>query len=332
MVFLPYEIPQNLKYQEKIVFDLTFNQLAWLSVFGCLAAIVFLKTNLPFYLKVVISLFLFLLGVGFAFFGFTNHLGALKTYKDSIRQAGYFDSRLKAFVDVEKIEDDAIFLRSGGMRAILQVIPINFGLLSSHEQEAIIKAYSNFLNSLDFPVQIVMRTVNLSLDNYMVNLEQKARKSENKQLIEQFDSFREFVKSFIENNAVKNRLFYLVIPYSPGNNANPLNDIMVCLQNLFSTEKQKTSFEINKENALNQLSIRVKLCSEKLKKSNLLSKRLDSHELVSLLASFFEGFVEAQNNYFFPITLLEKFSKQKTENKFVSAHGTVVSVKNAGVV
>ncbi len=321
-VKMAYEIPQNLKYSEKIAFGLTFPQLLWISVFGGIAGIVFLKTNFDFSIKAVLALALCGVGAGFAFFGFTEKISAFRVFQKSIRGAGYFDAKLKSFVDVSRIESETIFLKSGGLRAIIQVQPINFGMLSVQEQEAIIRAYKDFLNSLDFPVQIVMRTVNLSLDNYLLNLEEKAKQSKNERLVEQFVSFKEFVKQFIEDNAVKNRLFYLVIPYSPANNTNPLKDLLTIFSNLFSKEKQETSFELNKENELNHLNIRVKLCRDKLKKCNLLTKRLDSEELVSLLSSFFEGFVEAKNNYFFPMTLIEEFEKQKSvETGFVGLNG-----------
>lgn len=327
---MAYEIPQNLKYQEKIAFGLTFPQLLWLSVFGCIAGTVFLKTNLDFSIKITIALALCGIGAGFAFFDFTEKISAFRVFQKSIRGAGYFDPKIKSFVDVAKIEFETIFLKSGGLRAIVQVQPLNFGMLSSQEQEAIIKAYKDFLNSLDFSVQIVMRTVNLSLDNYLLNLEEKAKQSKNERLLEQFVSFKEFVKQFIHDNAVKNRLFYLVIPYSAANNTNPLKDLLIVLSNLFSKEKQETSFEFNRENALNHLNIRVKLCRDKLKKCNLLTKRLDTEELVSLLASFFEGFVEAKNNYFFPITLIEEFEKQQTKSSaYVGLNGEKRAVKCA---
>jgi len=67
---------------------------------------------------------------------------------------------------------------------------------------------------------------------------------------------------------------------------------------------------MNRGIALNQLDVRVQLCREKLKRCGLLTKKLDSNQLVSLLASFFESYIEADNDYLFPITMLGKFEKE----------------------
>lgn len=304
---MPYEIPQNLKYEEKIAFDLTFMQLFWIGLFGGSAAIILFKTALPLILKVPTALFLSLLAIGFAFFGFWQHLKNLNTYRNSIRKAGYFDKRLNDFIEAKKVEDDAIHLKNQELRAVIEVTPINFSILGREEQQAIISAFRDFLNSLDFPIQIVMRTANLSLDDYLFDLKQNVLKLNSKELEEQFSSFQEFINKFIQENAVKNRLFYVIVPYSPNSRTTVLKDLLTGIKNLFPGKKSKTSFQLNREIALNQLNVRAELCREKLKRCGLLTARLNSEQLVSLLASFFESFIEAEQNYFFPITMLEKF-------------------------
>ena len=310
---MPYEIPQNLKYQEKIIFGLTFPQLIWIGLFAGSGALIFLKAPLELYFRAAISGILVLLGFGFAFMNLAQHILTFRTYRNSLREAGYLDKRANSFVEVKKVENDSIYLKTGGMRAVLQIIPINFSILSEAEQRAIISAYRDFLNSLDFPVQIVMRTVNLSLDSYMNALRSDVEKTKNEGLIEQFNSFQEFVKGFIEKNAVKNRLFYIVVPYSASYSRNFLKDVAIGIGNLSREKKGKTSYELNKETALNQLDVRVKLCIEKLKKCSLITQRLNSEQLVSLLASFFGEFVEAQNDYFFPLTLLGEFKASEAQ-------------------
>jgi hypothetical protein len=310
---MSYQIPQNLKYKEKIAFNLTFEQMAWLGGFGSTAAITYLKLALPFPLKELTAIILASLGVGFGFFGFAGHLKTFNQYRQGIVKAGYFDKKMGRLVDVKKVEKDTIFLKEGSLRAIMQVTPINFSMLSKDEQRAIIKAFKDFLNSLDFTVQIVVRTVNLSLEGYLQNLQQKAADSKNEKVMQQFESFRDFVNQFIEENAVKDRLFYLVVLASPQNNFN-----------LFKAKE-------NKEQALKQLAIRVKLCQQKLKKCNLLTKRLNTEELVSLLASFFHGFIEAGNGYLFPLTMIKRFEKENEARKWVDANGSEISTRNAAI-
>lgn len=293
---MSYEIPQNLQYEEKIVFGLTLKQFGWLALFGILAAIVYLKTPLDFYVKAIIALILIGIGFGFGFLDFFGHLKIFKNYAGSTRQAGYLNPKLDAFIGVNKIQDNTVFLQDGSLRAIIQVTPLHFSLLSPEEQHAIIAAYREFLNSLDFSVQIVMRTVNLSLNEYLAVLQKKVELTKNKSLVAQFDSFKDFIQKFVVEKKIKNRLFYLVLPVKPN----------------FATGlkfNQKTDYF----GLLSQLDIRVKVCQDKLKRANLLTKRLNTNELVSLTASFFEGFIEAENQYFSAVVTLKEGEKKHEE-------------------
>ena len=275
---MSYEIPRNLKYEEKIIFNLSLWQAGSIGIFGALAAIIFLKTPFPIEIKILLSLIAGGIGAGFAFFNLKEYVQNFSGYFLKPRQFGYLHKEMKKFVEVDKIENNAIFLHNGKAKAIIQVQPINFHILSQRQQEAIISAYKDFLNSLDFPIQIVMRTVNLSLDEYLKNLEMKAKKSKNPRILQQFTEFYTFVTEYIDKHAVKNRLFYIVIP---------------------ATTKDPKQM-------LTELEIRVTLCQEKLKSCNLMTKRLSTNELVSMLSSYFEGFIENGNEYQTMMTLLEK--------------------------
>lgn len=303
---MAYEIPKELKYEEKILFGLSLSQLFWVGLFTGIAAIIFFKTAMLFELKVGLSLVLISLGVSFAFFNLFEKLKAIVSFKLSGTKVGYFDEKAKHFVGVSRVERDAIILDDGKACAVLQIMPISFSMLSAMEQKAVISAFRDFLNALSFPIQIVVRTVNLSLNEYLADLELEVEKRKSKKLREQFQAFKRFVQDFIEENAVRNRLFYIVVP---------------CDTKAFK----------DKEAALNQLDIRAELCMRKLKRCNLLSKRLNSEELISLLASFFNGFIESANNYLFPLTMLERFEEeQKVEANYRDALGRTISVTLGG--
>jgi hypothetical protein len=275
---MSYEIPKNLKYEEKIMFNLSLQQAIWLGLFVVPAVIIFLKSPLLLEINVSISMILAGLGLGFAFLNFKEYTITLYKYFGQPRELGYLSKKMANFIEVKEIKEDTIFLSNGSAKAILQINPINFHILSSIHQEAIISAYKDFLNSLDFPIQIVMRTVNLSLDDYLRNLENNVRKSRNEFLTKQFNDFQEFILDYIENNSVKNRLFYIIIP---------------------SNEKQIGQM-------LGQLEIRATLCQEKLKSCNLITKRLNTQELVTMLSSYFEGFIENGADYQSLISILEQ--------------------------
>ncbi|MDO8647546.1 MAG: PrgI family protein [Candidatus Diapherotrites archaeon] len=305
---MPYEIPQNLKYTEKIVFGLTFWQVTWIGLFGCLAGVVFFKTNLDFAVKIAISLVFMGLGVGFAFLNLFEYLKIIKDYYSTPRIQGYFDKSLNNFVEVKDIKNDVIFLNGGSARAVIQVIPIHFAMLSGEEQKAIISAYKDFLNSLDFPIQIVMRTVNLSLTEYLAVLQKKVESTKKQGLQVQFESFKRFIQDFIKKKKIKNRLFYVIIPASPSK------------IDFFNLKNKPQDLKLLES----QLDIRVKVCREKLKRCNLLTERLKTQELVSLVSNFFEGFFEAQNDYLSSLTVLKESenNEQNQKTEWFSASGS----------
>ena len=80
------------------------------------------------------------------------------------------------FLEINRIENDMVYLNNGSLKSLIHVQPINFHILSMRQKQAIIAAYKDFLNSLDFPIQIVMRTVSLNLRRLLKQLELKVRK------------------------------------------------------------------------------------------------------------------------------------------------------------
>ena len=280
---MSYEIPKNLKYEEKFFFNLSLSQAGWLGLFGTFGAIVFLKTPLPFEFKLVLGVMFLAIGGGFAFLNLREHLTTFANYFLRPKELGYLDREMESFIEVKRIADNTLFLTNNSAKAIIQIQPINFHILDGRNQQAIISAYKDFLNSLDFPIQIVMRTVNLSLEEYLKTLGQKVKKSKNEKVHKQYADFKDFILNYIENHAVKNRLFYIVIP----------------------------SDEKNPKYILNQLDIRVTLCQEKIKACNLTTKRLNTNELVSMLSSYFEGFIENGNEYLSVLSFLEKQKEVK---------------------
>jgi len=79
------------------------------------------------------------------------------------------------YLDIAEIHDDLVILRDGTVRAVLLVSSINFALKGEDEQNALIQAYISFLNSLDFPLQIVIQSRYLNIDRYLDKLNNSCR-------------------------------------------------------------------------------------------------------------------------------------------------------------
>lgn len=123
-------------------------------------------------------------------------------------------SSTQRYVDVDIIRDGVIVLKNGGLRAVVLVSSINFELKSSVEQEAIIAQYQNFLNSLDFPVQIVVQSRRFNIDPYLERLKGEEAQQTNELLRLQISEYREFIKNLNEVSNIVAKHFYIIVPFS----------------------------------------------------------------------------------------------------------------------
>ncbi len=119
------------------------------------------------------------------------------------------------YVDVEKIKDGVIVLKNGSLRSILLVSSINFDLKSTDEQDAIIGQYQNFLNSLDFPIQIIVSSRRLDIQPYINYLKDKETQISNELLKLQIEEYMNFIRNLTEVSNIMSKFFYIVVPFSP---------------------------------------------------------------------------------------------------------------------
>lgn len=117
------------------------------------------------------------------------------------------------FVEVEQIKDGVVTLKNGAMRAVLMVTGMNFDLKSEEEQEMVIGSYQDFLNSLDFSVQIVIHSRKLNIENYLTYMEQLKTKETNELLRNQISEYITFIRDFVKQNEIMTKNFFVVVPY-----------------------------------------------------------------------------------------------------------------------
>ena len=114
-----------------------------------------------------------------------------------------------------EVRDSTVVLKNGGLRSILKVSSLNFNLKSEAEQNAIIYSYQTFLNSLEFPLQIVIRSRKLDLDEYIEKLRKLAEKQTNALLQRQTYEYIDYVQRLIEFADIMEKEFYVVVPMDP---------------------------------------------------------------------------------------------------------------------
>jgi len=118
------------------------------------------------------------------------------------------------YLEIADIRDDLVLMKDGSVALVIRVSAVNFGLLSEKEQEAIIFAYAGLLNSLNFAIQIVVRSQLKDISAYVALLEEEEKKQTNPLLRDQITKYKEFVRQTVKENNVLDKKFYVVIPFS----------------------------------------------------------------------------------------------------------------------
>lgn len=115
---------------------------------------------------------------------------------------------------VEDILDDVVILKDGSCAMIMQLSSVNFDLLSEREQMALIYAYGGVLNSLNFPIQIVIQSSVKDVSVYSNRLKEAEAVEKNQLLRERISSYRQFIEEIVKKNNVLSKSFYIVVPFS----------------------------------------------------------------------------------------------------------------------
>jgi hypothetical protein len=222
---MTYQIPQQLEYKEKIMFGLTFKQLAYAFSFGFVCVIIFKYIGSE-YLKYPLIVLLATIAVCFMFFDLGSYIKNYYVFL-KFQKVSKKDPKLQEFIGVKSIEKDLIMTSKGKKIAILKVQPLNFSLKPKPEQESIIFSFQKFLNSLDFSTQILMMTESINLEDYLSVLKIK---QDDEEFLKIYNSYRDFLKDTITSKKLMNRVFYIIIPEQSEIGI----QVDICIERLFS--------------------------------------------------------------------------------------------------
>ncbi len=203
---------------------------------------------------------------------------------DTIRQKkGAPAASTQLYLDIAEIKDDIVILKNGGIRAVLQTSSVNFNLKSEDEQNAIIYSYQNFLNSIDFPIQIVVRSRKLDIDQYVEKVKKIGEGHENPLLKNQTLEYCEYIQKLIEYADIMEKSFYVVVPYDPYR-AQGLNMFSKFMQKISAADSIDNIKRRHKEfDELNRnLTQRVNLVKSGLESCNLRVSQLTTMQLIEL--------------------------------------------------
>jgi hypothetical protein len=207
------------------------------------------------------------------------------TQKDTTvhQKKGQTTASTQRFLTVAEIRDGTLILKNGGARSILKTSSVNFNLKSTEEQNALIYAYQGFLNTLDFPIQIVIRSQKLDIDMYLDHLSTIAKKQESPLMRKQTVEYMEYIKKLVEYADIMEKNFYVVIPHDP-TRARDLNMFQKFSRSI-SPDDSLTNIRIRHrefDRLRKKLSERVNIVRAGLEGCGLRVMELNTNEIVEL--------------------------------------------------
>lgn len=199
------------------------------------------------------------------------------------------------FVDVAEVKENVIVLKNGSLRAILEVSAINFDLKSTDEQTAAITHYQNFLNSLDFPIQILISSRRFNISDYIEFMEKKEKEQKNELLRMQISEYKNFIRQLIAVSDIMDKNFYIIVPFSPIENAH--KSVLANIFDIFNPKKSIQSKHENFETYKNQLFQRMDHITSALSGIGLRLAPLKTQEIVELLYKSYNPNLFIENEF-----------------------------------
>lgn len=125
-------------------------------------------------------------------------------------------------LQLSEVRDSMVIMLDGSFRAVVACKSINFDLMSDREREGVEYSYQNFLNSLNFPVQILIRSERVDIGPYIEKLIGVRRSQDNMLLGVLMDDYINFIDALADEANIMEKSFYIVIPYFPAGDAQNL--------------------------------------------------------------------------------------------------------------
>ncbi len=198
------------------------------------------------------------------------------------------------FVPIKEIQDGIVVLKDGGLRSILMASSVNISLKSEDEQNAIIMQFQNFLNTLDFSVQISIQSRKYDVTSYLATLEEKLKNQTEPLLKIQTQEYMQFIQNFTDDVNIMTKHFFVVVPYTPAVLASSGGFLEKILPSSKSNQNKKEEFELYRS----QLEQRVALVQQGLSRVGVRTVALKTDEEVELFYKVFNpGDAESKINF-----------------------------------
>lgn len=189
------------------------------------------------------------------------------------------------FVEIKEVRDGIVVLKDGSLRSTLMTSSLNFALKSADEQQATLFQFQNFLNSLDFSVQIFIQSRKLDIRPYVAVLEERYKTQVTELMRIQIREYIEFVKNFTESANIMSKSFFVVVSYSPSvfSSEEGIIGSIAKKAGRRKAEDKSRSFEESRT----QLEQRMSVVEQGLLRTGIRVARLGTEETIELLYKMF---------------------------------------------
>ena len=204
---------------------------------------------------------------------------------NNIKKQGIGSTR--DFVPIKEVKDWIVVLEDGTMVAIVLATSVNLALKSYEEQQGILNAFQNFLNTLDFQVQISILSRKMDIGPYLEMLEERLKEQENELIKLQTIEYISFIKNFAENVNVMEKQFFLVVSYTPA--IESAKKSLGFFGSIFGSSKKMDdeSERIAFETGKTQLEQRVATIQSALGRTGVKTKILDTEAILEVFYSIY---------------------------------------------
>ena len=197
-------------------------------------------------------------------------------------------------VDIQEIKQSTVTVKDGSFRQVIMVGGVNFSLKSEMEQTIITQGYQTFLNSVDFPLQILIHSRKVNIDKYIETLMDRKEVEQSPILQNQIDEYTKFVQGFVEKNAIMEKVFLVVVSFYP-TSALPGAKKVSGMLSMFGKKKTPAVETVQRAEAadklfsenLAQLSQRTAQVTSGLLNIGLEATVLNDEQLIELFYNFY---------------------------------------------
>lgn len=201
----------------------------------------------------------------------------------------YIQSTTQNYLEIFDVTNDLVILKDGSVALVLAVGSLNFGLLAEEEQDAIIYSYAGLLNSLTFPIEVVIRSQKKDVTAYLKYVKEWEDKVLSPLRKTQIRRYREFVGELVKERRILDKKFYVAIPFRS----------ITLDKSVVPQIKKKETIQFDRayvlERALTDLEPKRDHLIAQFGRIGLAARQLNTQELIQLLYTIYNpGSYEGQ--------------------------------------